>query len=103
MPRGDKVEQPAASAGSRRRNDKPKGKPKVKLQTGSRRQLHNSHVKTNSIACEQGTSLLLPAGLQLSECLKRKGESMKDDADTDIAGGQHHKRVRMARQKTAAV
>jgi len=86
-PKVDKVEQPAASAGSRRQNDKPKGKSKQKHQTGSRQQLHNGHVKTKETAQNQPTSLLLPAGLRRSNRLKRKAESTKDDAETDIAGG----------------
>jgi len=95
-PKVDKVDQPAASAGSRRKNDKPKGKSKQKNQTGSRRQLHNGHVKTKAITLSQPKSLLQPEGLRRSERLKRKAEGMEDDAETDIASGQPNKRACMA-------
>ena len=88
-PRVDKVDQPAASAGSTRQKDKPKGKSRQKPQTGSRRQLH---IKTKATNPSQPTSLLQPEGLRRSERLKRKVDGM-EDAETDVAGGQPSKRA----------
>ena len=92
-PNLDKTEQPAASAGSTRQmqNDKPKGKSKPKLQTGSKRQLQ---VKTKASTLPPTTSLLQPEGLRRSARLKRKAEGM-EDAETDVTSGQPNKRACM--------
>ncbi len=92
-PKVDKIEQPAASAGStrQRQNDKPKGKSKSKLHTGSRRQLP---VKTKASTLPPTTSLLQPEGLRRSARLKRKAEGI-EDAETDVIGGQPNKRAHM--------
>jgi hypothetical protein len=96
----DNMDQPAASAGNSRKSDKPKGKPKgkpkAKPQTGSRRQLRNAGVKTSHTSVEQATSLLQPAGLQRSDGLKRKVESLQDHAEADITVSQPNKRARTA-------
>ena len=98
-PKVDKVEQPAASAGStkQRQNDKPQGKSKPKPRTGSRRQLQ---VKTKASTRSQFTGLLQPEGLQRSERLKRKAEGM-EDAETEDAGDQPNKRARTAVKATS--
>ena len=92
-PKVDKIEQPAASAGStrQRQNDKPKGKSKPKLHTGSKHQLQ---VKTKASTLPPSTSLLQPEGLRRSARLKRKAEGM-EDAETDVINGQPNKRVHM--------
>lgn len=92
-PKVDKIEQPAASAGStrQRQNDKPQGKSKPKLHTGSKHQLQ---VKTKASIFPPPTSLLQPEGLRRSARLKRKAEGMAV-AETEGAAGQPNKRAHM--------
>ena len=96
QPKIHKVQQPAASAGTSRKNDKPKGKTKATTQTGSRRQLHTAGVKTSHTSLEQATSLLLPTGLRRSDRLKRKVESSQDHAEADVTVSQPNKKARTA-------
>ena len=96
QPKIDNIDQPAASAGTSRKSDKPKGKPKAKPQPGSRRQLRNAGVKISHTSVEQATSLLQPAGLRRSDRLKRKVESSQDHAEADITVSQPNKRARTA-------
>ena len=91
-PKVDKADQPVASAGSTRQNDKPKGNLKQQHQTSSRRQLH---VKTKAVTPAQPTSLLQPVVLRRSERLKRKVKGI-ENAETDVGGGQPNKRARTA-------